>query len=160
MRPPIAIPPELAHDGADREAALRELLRSRLGALGPVTAAALAAPLGVAAGEMEAALVALQAEGFVLQGRFSAEAGPDAAEWCERHLLARIHRYTLGRLRREIEPVAPRDFARFLLEWQHVAAASRVSGPEALAGILAQLEGYEAPAGSWEAELLSARMTD
>ena len=160
MRPPIAIPPEFAHDGDDRDAALRELLRSRLGALGPVTAAALAAPLGVPVGAIEAALAALQAEGFVLQGRFSAEAGPDAAEWCERHLLARIHRYTLGRLRREIEPVEPRDFARFLFEWQHVAAASRVSGPEALAGILAQLEGYEAPAGSWEAELLSARMTD
>ena len=160
MRPPIAIPPEFAHDGDDRDAALRELLRSRLGALGPVTPAALAAPLGVPVGAIEAALAALQAEGFVLQGRFSAEAGPDAAEWCERHLLARIHRYTLGRLRREIEPVEPRDFARFLFEWQHVAAASRVSGPEALAGILAQLEGYEAPAGSWEAELLSARMTD
>ena len=97
----------------------------------------------------------------MLQGRFSPSASAgDAIEWCERHLLARIHRHTLKRLRREIEPVEPRDFARFLFEWQHVGAASRVSGPEALAGVLAQLEGYEAPAASWEAELLPARMTD
>jgi ATP-dependent Lhr-like helicase len=93
--------------------------------------------------DVESALLALQTEGSVLQGRFT----PGAAEpeWCERHLLARIHRYTLKRLRREIEPVEPRDFVRFLFEWQHIGAGRRVSGPEALSGILSQLEGYEAP---------------
>ena len=69
-------------------------------------------------------------------------------EWCERQLLARIHRNTLGRLRREIEPVDVRDFVRFLCDWQRVSPATRVQGPEALAGVLAQLEGYEAAAGA------------
>jgi ATP-dependent Lhr-like helicase len=161
MHPPIELPAELARSDEDRGEALRELMRSRLGGLGPASADELASPLGVPVAEVETALLQLQAEGYVLQGRFSPAAtagGP--TDWCERHLLARVHRYTLKRLRREIEPVEPRDFARFLFEWQHVAAASRVSGPEALAGVLAGLEGYEAPAASWEAELLPARMTD
>ncbi|MDQ3056772.1 MAG: ATP-dependent DNA helicase, partial [Pseudomonadota bacterium] len=76
------------------------------------------------------------------------------------HLLARIHRYTIGRLRREIEPVEPRDFMRFLFDWQRVSKATRVSGPEALAGVLSQLEGFEAPAVAWESELLPARVAD
>ena len=76
------------------------------------------------------------------------------------HSIARIHRYTLGKLRREIEPVEPRDFARFVFEWQRVAPGARVSGPDALAGVLAQLEGFEAPAASWETELLPARVGD
>ena len=67
--------------------------------------------------------------------------GVHDTEWCERQLLARIHRHTLKRLRREIEPVAPRDFMRFLFQWQRVARDAQVSGPEALAGVLAQLEG-------------------
>ncbi|MFC5488124.1 DEAD/DEAH box helicase [Dokdonella soli] len=79
-------------------------------------------------------------------------------EWCERHLLARIHRYTVKRLRREIEPVEPRDFMRFLFEWQRIAPGSQVSGPDALAGVLAQLEGFEAAASAWESEILPARV--
>ncbi|MDM0005488.1 DEAD/DEAH box helicase [Variovorax sp. J22G73] len=157
MQPAIEAPAD-AEQPADRDTALRELLRSRLGGLGPVTVAQLAAPLWLAATEVEAALLALQAEGSVLQGRFTP--GTAHVEWCERHLLARIHRYTLKRLRREIEPVEPRDFVRFLFAWQRIGAASRVSGPEALSGILSQLEGYEAPAPLWEAELLPARVSD
>ncbi|MDP9899079.1 DEAD/DEAH box helicase [Variovorax ginsengisoli] len=157
MQPAITAPAD-AERPDDRDAALRELLRSRLGGLGPVTVAQLAAPLFFPVADVEAALLALQAEGSVLQGRFTP--GTDSIEWCERHLLARIHRYTLKRLRREIEPVEPRDFVRFLFEWQHVGAASRVSGPEALSGVLSQLEGYEAPAPLWEAEVLPARVTD
>ena len=87
---------------------------------------------------------------------------PDSAasggEWCERHLLARIHRYTVKRLRREIEPVSPRDFMRFLFEWQHVAPGSQVSGPDALAAVLAQLEGCEVAAAAWESDILPARV--
>ena len=157
MQPAITAPADAGRPD-DRDAALRELLRSRLGGLGPVTVAQLAAPLFLPVADVEAALLALQAEGSVLQGRFTP--GTDSVEWCERHLLARIHRYTLKRLRREIEPVEPRDFVRFLFEWQHVGAASRVSGPEALSGVLSQLEGYEAPAPMWEAEVLPARVTD
>jgi ATP-dependent Lhr-like helicase len=141
-----------------REAALRELLRARLGALGPVSVEALAAPLALPAGEVAAALGALQAEGVVLRGRFTP--GAPGEQWCERHLLARIHRYTLRRLRREIEPVEPRDYARFLFEWQHVAAEGGVRGPEVLESVLEQLEGYEAPAALWETEILPARVRD
>ncbi|MGH8152462.1 MAG: DEAD/DEAH box helicase, partial [Rhodanobacteraceae bacterium] len=86
---------------------------------------------------------------------------PDASvqdEWCDRALLARIHRRTLARLRREIEPVAPRDFMRFLLDWQHVAPGARLRGPDALAALLDLLEGFEAPAAAWESQILPARI--
>ncbi|WP_454828901.1 DEAD/DEAH box helicase [Pseudoxanthomonas wuyuanensis] len=158
LQPDIAAPAEFAQVAWPREDALRELLRSRLTALGPTPVAELAEPLRLPQAEVEAALLALQGEGYVMQGRFSADA--PAQEWCERHLLARIHRYTLKRLRREIEPVEPRDFARFLFDWQRVAEPARVSGPEAMAGVLAQLEGFEAPAAVWETELLPARVKD
>ena len=145
----------------DRDEALRELLRARLGGLGPATAEALAAPLGLARSEVERALLALQAEGYVLQGRFTPRlpAGADA-EWCERHLLARIHRYTLKRLRREIEPVEPRDFVRFLFDWQRVGATSRVSGPEALAGVLGAARRLRGAGGGVGSEMLPARVQD
>jgi len=161
MQPMIDPPAEYAEGFATRDEALRELLRARLGGLGPTTVETLAQPLGLGGGEVELGLVALQSQGSVLQGRFTPLLPVDAdTEWCERHLLARIHRYTLKRLRREIEPVEPRDFVRFLFDWQRVGAASRVRGPDALAGVLAQLEGYEAPAATWEAEILPARVED
>jgi len=81
-------------------------------------------------------------------------------EWCSRRLLARIHSYTLNRLRKEIEPVSAADFMRFLFVWQKVAPDHRVEGPESLASIIDQLEGFEAHAGSWESEILPARVAD
>jgi ATP-dependent Lhr-like helicase len=158
----VTVPPEYAAEEWTREAAIRELARARLSALGPVTATRLAAPLGLERSDVDAALLALQQEGFVLSGRFTPPASEPGAdeEWCERHLLARIHRYTLRRLRREIEPVAARDFMRFLFDWQHLGRDARMSGPDALAAVLAQLEGFEAPAAAWEAELLPSRLTD
>ena len=141
------------------EEALREMARGRLLGLGPTSAAALAAPLGICAGRMGAALAALQAEGSVMHGRFTADA-PEDGEWCERGLLARIHRYTVKRLRAEIEPVEPRDLLRFLLEWQRAAPRARMEGPDAVAAVLAQLEGFEAPAGAWETEILPARINE
>ena len=160
--PPIEAPAEYAREPWSREDAAVELVRSRLTGLGPVPAAALAESLQLPLGEIELALLRLETEGYVMRGRFTpqASAGGSAEEWCERHLLARIHRYTIGRLRREIEPVEPRDFMRFLFDWQRVSPATRVSGPEALAGVLAQLEGFEAPAAAWESELLPARVGD
>jgi ATP-dependent Lhr-like helicase len=154
--PPIAAPAAQAAHAWSPEEALVEILRGRLEGLGPVTEAALAAPLGLAPADIAGALAALQAEGFALRGRFTPVAAAD--EWCERRLLARVHRYTLKRLRAEIEPVAARDFLRFLFEWQRVAEKSRMEGPDALAAVLGQLEGFEAPAGAWETELLPARV--
>jgi ATP-dependent Lhr-like helicase len=124
---------------------------------------ALADALALPQLDIDMALMKLEGEGYVMRGRFSSSSttpGTQVEEWCERHLLARIHRYTIGRLRREIEPVAAHDFMRFLFDWQRVSKTTRVSGPEALVGVLAQLEGFEAPAAAWESELLPARVTD
>ena len=141
------------------EAALIEVVRGRLEALGPTTAAALAASLALPGARIDAALAALQAEGFAMRGTFTPEAA-QANEWCERRLLARIHRYTVKRLRAEIEPIEARDFLRFLFEWQRVTPAGRMEGPDAVGAILAQLEGFEAAASAWETELLPNRISE
>lgn len=160
-RPDIQPPREYASPEGGRDGALRELLRARLGGLGPVTAPVLASQLRSPLAEVEGALLALQSEGVVLQGRFTPDVPASSpVEWCERHLLARIHRYTLKRLRQEIEPVEPRDFARFLFDWQRVGPGARVEGADALPAVLSQLEGYEAPAGLWESDILPARVRD
>ncbi len=158
LDPEIAAP--AAHAGrvwSDDEA-LIEIVRGRLEGLGPVTESALAAPLGLEPGDIAGALAALQTEGFAMRGRFTP--GAVADEWCERRLLARIHHYTVQRLRAEIEPVAARDFLRFLLRWQRIAADARMQGPDAIEVIVAQLEGFEAPAGAWETEILPARIAE
>jgi ATP-dependent helicase Lhr and Lhr-like helicase len=154
--PAVAPPEALANQEWMQDAALLEIVRGRLEGQGPLTQAALARALGVASAAIAAALAALEAEGFALRGRFSA--GVDEDEWCERRLLARIHHYTLKRLRAEIEPVAGHDFVRFLVEWLKVAADARMEGPEAVDKIVAQLEGFEAAAGAWETEILPARL--
>jgi len=126
-----------------REDAVRELVRGRLEAVGPTTAADVAGSLGVAVADVDFALGALEHEGFVLRGRFTP--GVAELEWCERRLLARIHRYTLDRLRQEIEPVTAADFMRFLLRWQRAASDARAEGPEGLGAVLELLDGYEVP---------------
>ncbi len=142
----------------DAGEALVEIVRGRLEGLGPTTVGAIAASLGLPSSKVDAAMLALQAEGFAMRGRFTPGARED--EWCERRLLARIHRYTVKRLRSEIEPVQTRDFLRFLFEWQRVLPSSRMQGPDAVAGVLDQLEGFEAPAGAWESEILPARIAE
>jgi ATP-dependent Lhr-like helicase len=160
--PNATLDPPIAAAGADAERAwsfeeaLVEILRGRLEGLGVVTPAALAAPLGLAPGEIATALTALEVEGFALRGRFTP--GANADEWCERRLLARVHAYTVKRLRAEIEPVAARDFVRFLLSWQRVTPDARMQGAGALDAVVGQLEGFEAPAGAWESEILPARL--
>jgi ATP-dependent Lhr-like helicase len=157
MDPPVHAPARSPAEEWSEDKALIEIVRGRLEGQGPVTQDALAGPLGVPATVIASALAALETEGFAMRGSFSA-AG--AQEWCERRLLARIHHYTIKRLRAEIEPVAARDFIRFLLEWQRLDPASRMEGPDALESIVAQLEGFEAAAGAWEIELLPVRIVD
>ena len=163
----------LAAEVDDRESALRELTRSRLEGLGPVRTEVLAAPLGLPADVLADALTALEVEGFAMRGAFSArvqtQSGPDdgsgepgrsaAEEWCDRRLLARIHRYTLKRLRSEIEPVTVADYQRFLFRWQGLGADRR-EGSEALAAILGELQGLALPAVAWEQDVLPARLVD
>jgi ATP-dependent Lhr-like helicase len=160
----------------DEEHACVELLRGRLETVGPVTAAALACWLDIPLSQVEAALLRLESEGFVLRGRFTPKpvspgAGhdddapaqqigkQDREEWCERRLLSRIHRYTLKRLRSEIEPVSAQDYMRFLLEWQHLTPQARMQGPGGVAEVLEQLEGIAVAAAAWEAQVLPARIS-
>src|SRR5579864_8322923 len=152
-------PPAHARE-LDPEAALVEVIRGRLTGSGPLTVASLASLTGIAAARIESALAALQAEGFAMQGLFTPQASPGALEWCERRLLARIHRYTVKRLRAEVEPIEPRDFLRFLFEWQRVTPEGRMEGPDAVAAVLGQLEGFEAAASAWETEILPSRISE
>jgi ATP-dependent Lhr-like helicase len=140
----------------EREAALVEIVRGRLEGVGPAIAAGLAADMRVPVPHVDAALLTLEAEGFAMRGQFTGRHAD--TEWCDRRLLARINRYTVKRLRDEIEPVSAADFMRFLLSWQHVLPGERMDGPDAVAALVSQMEGYEAAAGAWEAEILPARM--
>ena len=143
---------------------LVEIVRGRLEGLGPVAASAIAGSLALPVSRINIALAALEAEGFAMRGRFGADSSGSAGvadeEWCERRLLARIHRYTVKRLRAEIEPVQARDFLRFLCEWQRVLPESRMQGPDALAAVVTQLEGFEAPAAAWETDIIPMRMAE
>jgi ATP-dependent helicase Lhr and Lhr-like helicase len=159
LEPEIKSPlKELSTEAPDE--GLVEILRGRLEAIGPVTAESLAETMALPIYAIESALMSLESEGFVMRGRFTPGATPGTGpiEWCARRLLARIHRYTLNRLRKEIEPVSPADFMRFLLTWQRVAPGDRGEGSESLSAIVDQLEGFEAAAGAWEGEILPARL--
>jgi ATP-dependent Lhr-like helicase len=138
--------------------ALVEVLRARLGGFGPLTLIEIAAPLALPVAAVTQALAQLEREGYVLRGQFSP--GVKAEQWCERHLLARIHRYTVKRLRREIEPVALQDFMRFLFDWQHLSDGTRGQGSAVLPQIVGQFEGYAAATSAWDSDLLSARIKD
>jgi ATP-dependent Lhr-like helicase len=155
FQPALNVPAARARREWTRSSALVEIVRGRLGLKGPTTAIALAESCSVSAGDMDDALLALEAEGFVLRGSFT---DPYASEWCERRLLARIHRYTLNRLRAEIEPVSPADFMRFLFVWQHVDPSHRLRGADGLREVLQQLTGFPAPAGAWESAILTGRL--
>ncbi len=156
LEPAISTPAAYADRKWSADEALVEILRGRLEGLGPVTEAALASALRFEPSDIGVGLAALETEGFAMRGRFTP--GADTEEWCERRLLARIHGYTVKRLRAEIEPVAARDFLRFLLSWQRATPESRMEGPDALEAVVGQLEGFEAAAGAWETEILPARL--
>ena len=156
---PALIPPESETkrnwDGAD---ASRELVRGRMEVSGPVTIDVLAEFFQLPSPEIEQAMLALEGEGFVLRGKF--RPGTQQTEWCNRRLLARIHRLTINRLRAEIQPVTVSEFQRFLLAWQHVSPEHKVEGPEGVQAVLALLDGYEAPAAAWEPAILASRVKE
>ncbi|HWQ56012.1 MAG TPA: hypothetical protein VN442_20160, partial [Bryobacteraceae bacterium] len=150
VRPPRGVPEEV-------EACAAEILRGWFESTGPMTAASLAERLALPRALVDAALAQLEAEGQILRGNFTGAEGPEP-EWCHRRLLARIHRLTIGRLRREIEPVTTADFLRYLARWQHVAAGSQLHGPDGTLQVIRQLQGYEIPAAAWEQEILPRRV--
>ncbi|HEY1975266.1 MAG TPA: DEAD/DEAH box helicase [Candidatus Baltobacteraceae bacterium] len=155
LTPEIAAVPGMSVPEHPQEA-LTEIVRGWLECSGPVTVSELATTLGVDDEAVTASMIKLETEGQVLRGRFRSKDGDE--EWCNRRVLARIHRLTIGQLRREIEPVTTDIYARFLYRWQHVAPVSRLHGIDGTLQVIRQLEGYEIPAAAWEAQILPKRV--
>jgi len=142
-------------------AAVTLALRGWMDSIGPVTPSELAARLSLPQSAVDIALGQLESEGQILRGRFTRrESSPDDVEFCHRRILARIHRLTIGRLRREIEPVSSADFMRFLCRWQHLSPGTQLHGPDGLFQVLRQLQGYEISAAAWESVVLPRRIRD
>ena len=141
----------------ERDAAVQQVVRGWLEMLGPVTAEELAARVALDASEVNLALHHLESLGGILRGRYRPGLG-EALEWCDRRLLQRIHRLTVGRLRKEIEPLSAQDFMRFLFRWHHLEEVDALRGSTGFLKALSLLQGYEAPASAWERSLLPARM--
>ncbi len=131
------------------------ILRGWMDSIGPSTPQELADRLSLPLEAVESALAQLESEGQILRGNFS-----QAGQFCHRRILARIHRLTLGRLRREIEPVSTSEFMRFLCRWHHVSPATQLHGADGLFQVLKQLEGYEISAAAWESVVLSRRVAN
>ncbi|MCH8201061.1 MAG: DEAD/DEAH box helicase, partial [Chloroflexi bacterium] len=156
IRPRVDLPPALRRE-VDEEEAIRAAVRGHLEVLGPTTVREIAERTGLAPGAISSALAFLEGEGgMAMRGRFKVSS--DDEQWCDRRLLARIHRFTLDRLRAEIEPVSAQDLMRFLLRWQHVAPGTQLEGKRGLLEAIAQLQGYDIPAVGWERHILPARV--
>jgi ATP-dependent Lhr-like helicase len=144
------------------DAATLRLVQGWLQLLGPLTAEGLAELLGLHPRSLHQALLAMEMQGVAMRGVFAypqpAEDRPFAVEWCERRILQRIHRLTVGTLRRQVEAVSAAVYMRWLLAWQHVAAETQLAGEEGVLAALEQLEGFEAPACEWERTLLPMRV--
>ncbi|HXH21173.1 MAG TPA: DEAD/DEAH box helicase [Dehalococcoidia bacterium] len=185
IEPPLDLPEGVAFAVEDREQARVRLLRGHTEVLGPVTIADLARRTALGERDVDYGIRQVEASGYVLRGHFTPSRAADhrppllsdqtglaqnpestlqsptpEVEFCDRRLLARIHRYTLDSLRREIDPVSAQDFMRFLLRWQHLAPESKLQGKMGVRQAIARLQGFEAAASSWERELLAARVAD
>ena len=156
--PPVELPLGFAETVASEEDAIKKIVQGWLEVSGPITARELAHRLGVPVNKIEAALIALESAGVVLRGEFTATGAGSEVEWCNRVLLARIHRLTLGRMRREIEPVSAAQFMQFLLAWQHVTPETRLRGRDGVLEVIRQLQGLELPAPAWENHIFPARI--
>jgi ATP-dependent Lhr-like helicase len=146
----------VATERLDKTTDYISILRGWMDSIGPTTTVALAKRLGLPLVEVEIALAHLEAEGQILRGSWCSQ----EAEFCHRRIVARIHRLTLGRLRKEIEPVTAADFMRFLCRWQHMARGTQLHGVDGLFQILKQLQGYEIPSAAWETSVLPKRIAD
>src|SRR5438270_5506792 len=167
-------PPAMPGDSPSRSEAIFQAMQGWMMHSGPVTAAELAMRLSIPANDIENALLRLESTGAVLRGDFTAASFEQSRaqslnhtitqspnhEWCERRLLARIHRRTVSELRKQIEPVTAAQFLRWLLRWQHIAAGTQTLGERGTLEVLRQLQGFELPASAWEREILSRRIAD
>ena len=152
----VTVPEKLKEIPADKDP-LTELVRGRLEIMGPVTSGCLAEKMTLPVSSIDNTLLKLENEGFVFRGNYT---GGGYLEWCERRLLARIHRYTIKKLRSEIQPVSSADYMRFLFSWHQLAPGNQAQGPTGLEHIIQKLEGFEAPAVAWESDILPARVAD
>jgi ATP-dependent Lhr-like helicase len=157
-----------------REDALLALVTGWMSHVGPTTGSALGETLGISVSEISGALLRMEASGTILRGNLSGETAratrprphevspqyEPETEWCERRLLARIHRLTVATLRKQIEPVTAAQFMQWLLRWQHVAGGTQVAGERGTLEVLRQLQGFEIPANAWERQVLARRITD
>jgi ATP-dependent Lhr-like helicase len=156
IRPEVRLPPELHREAAEEDARVA-IVRGHLETLGPTTVGELMDRTALSESAVTFGLTRLEAEGgSAMRGRF--RVGAEDEEWCDRRLLARIHRYTLDRLRSEIEPVSAQDLMRFLLRWQHLAPGTHLEGKRGLLEAVAQLQGFDIPAVAWERHVLPARV--
>jgi ATP-dependent helicase Lhr and Lhr-like helicase len=151
--------PEIGSAAPSQEDAVLAMVTGWISHAGPTTAAELGEVLGVLPSEIDKAVLRLEAAGSILRGQFTSAAAQQI-EWCERRLLARIHRLTLGELRKQVQPVTPAQFMRWLLRWQHAAAGTQLIGERGTLEILRQLQGFEAPANSWEHRVLRQRISN
>jgi ATP-dependent Lhr-like helicase len=175
--------PQLAQQNLTYDDALLTTITGWMQHIGPTTAAELERMLGIPSTEIEKAFLRMEASGAILRGKFIGSAqnptdvalrsteraapvptkestAPHEIEWCDRRLLARIHRLTVATLRKQIEPVTPAQFMRWLLRWQHIAPGSQVQGERATLEVLRQLQGFEIPANAWERQILARRISD
>ena len=152
-------PPKLDTDASSRDDSLLTLVTGWISHSGPVTAAQLACALALPASDIDKALLRLESSGVVLRGKFS-DPHSEQTQWCERRLLARIHRLTLGQLRKEIQSVTPAQFMNWQLRWQHVAPGTQLLDERGTLEAIRQVQGFEAPANSWERQILKRRIAD
>jgi ATP-dependent Lhr-like helicase len=154
-----SVPPQIESEQPSREDAVFALVRGWLFHTGPIHAKQLAATIGFEERDVEQAMLRLEAGGAILRGKFS-DPRAEQTEWCERRLLARIHRLTLGELRREIQSVTPAQYMNWVLRWQHVARGSQLLGERGTLEAVQQMQGFEAPANAWESQILKRRIAD
>jgi ATP-dependent helicase Lhr and Lhr-like helicase len=148
--------------------ALRTAVQGWMPYLGPTTASEIGELLGLPASEIEKALLRMEASGAILRGKFRPVGARPAAsasqeteiEWCERRLLARIHRLTVATLRKQIAPVTASQFMNWLLRWHHIAPGTQVRGEHGTLEVIRQLQGFEIPASAWERFVLARRISD
>jgi ATP-dependent Lhr-like helicase len=154
----VAKPGEIADEAPECSEAVFKVVSGWMQHIGPTTATGLAATLALPTSEVEQALLRQEASGLILRGRY--EGLTEEVEWCERRLLARIHRMTVATLRKEVEPVTPAQYMNWLLHWQHVATGTQLRGERGLLDAVRQLQGFEIPANAWERQVLGARVSD
>ena len=164
--------PSVAGDAPSMEDALKAMVTGWLAHTGPTTASALASFLGTQVSAIEKALLRIESSGLILRGHFSGKPSAETQaplsalglplnlEWCERRLLARIHRLTLGSLRKQIEPVTAATFMRWLFRWQHVAPGTQLRGERGTLEVIKQLQGFEVAASAWERQVLTQRIVN